>query len=71
MLIREGKPSEVIRYITDYRLQMIWYIYFMSDMDTRPMPPGLRGAGLTTVLMGEDFQIWRENSAENIDIVLL
>ena len=35
VLIREGKPSEVIRYITDYRLQMIWYIYFMSDMDTR------------------------------------
>ena len=51
MLIREGKPSEVIH----YRLQMIWYIYFMSDMDTRPRPPGLRYAGLTTVLMGVRF----------------
>ena len=27
----EGKPSEVIH----YRLQMIWYIHFISDMDTR------------------------------------
>ena len=51
VLIREGKLSEVIH----YRLQMIWYLYFMSDMDTRPRPPGLRGAGLTTVLMGVRF----------------
>ena len=51
------KGSQVKWYDTlqIYRLQMIWYIYFMSDMDTRPRPPGLRGAGLTTDLMGVIF----------------